>query len=247
MAISPDAPEKSRSMAKRYGIEFPLLEDKDLKLAKQYAGVSSDGYAVPSVYILRADGSVYLQKIGDAKDDRIYAAELLEHLDTMLGPASKSMPKARGFAHPYRVSANVGLGAHALDDDVGFATDLSVQAVRTLGAYLGIGAEAAGLVLPERELRAALLLQAQRPMFAGVFELYVQVPLGWTKRFSDDDFGDSGFYSGVRGGTAFDVNPNFQLRVELAVEGTVRSGQSGTGESTVTPRALFRTGAAWRF
>lgn len=229
-------------MAERYGIEFPLLEDKELKLAKQYAGVSSDGYAVPSVYILKADGSVYLRKVGDAKHDRIYAAELLGHLDTMLGPASKSMPKARGFDRPYRVSANLGLGTHTIED-TGFATDLSVRAIRTFGAYLGIGAEAAGLVLPERELRAALLLQGQRPMLAGVFELYLQVPIGWVKRFSDDEFGDSGFYSGVRGGTTFDVNPNFQLRVELAVEGTSLSGQSGT----ISTRALFRTGAAWRF
>lgn len=243
MAISPDTPAKAREMAESYGIEFALLEDKDLELAKQWAGVSSDGFPLPSTFILRADGSVYLRKVGDAKDDRIYAPELLEHLDAMLGVGSKPMPEARGFSRPTRISATLGLGAHALDGDWGFAADLSVRALHALGSYLALGVEAGGLGLPEREVRAALLAQAQLPLYSGVGELYMQVPLGWAKRFSDDEFDDSGVYAGLRFGMSFDVNPNVQLHAELAAEGTATSGP----RAALASRGLLRTGAAWRF
>ena len=229
-------------MAKTYGIDFPLIEDKDLALAKQWAGISTDGYAVPSMYILRADGSVYLQRHGDAKDDRIYANELLGHLDAMLGLDSSSMQKARGFSHPTRISASLGLGVHTVDD-TRFATDLSIRALRTFGGHFAIGAEAGGLVLPEREARGALLVQGQLPILADVGELYLQIPVGWAKRFSDDEFGDAGFYSAVRFGLSFDASPTFQLHTELALEGTALSGAS----ETIATRGLWRTGAAWRF
>ncbi len=229
-------------MAETYGIDFPLLEDKDLVLAKQWAGISTDGYAVPSMYILRADGSVYLRRQGDAKDDRIYAKELLGHLDAMLGLDSKSMQKARGFSHPTRISASLGLGVHTVDD-TSFATDLSIRALRTLARYLAIGAEAGALILPEREARGALLVQGQMPIFADVGELYLQIPVGWAKRFSDDEFGDAGFYSGVRFGLSFDGSPTFQLHTEIAFEGTALSGAS----DTIATRGLWRTGVAWRF
>ncbi len=230
-------------MAERYGIAFSLLEDKELALAKQWAGVSSDGYPLPSMYILRPDGSVYLRRIGDAKNDRIYVPELLGHLDAMLGHDSSSMTKPRGFARPNRISANLGLGGHTLDENAGFATDLSIRALRTLGNHLGFGAEVGGLALPDAELRAALLAQAHVPMHAGVGEFYLQLPVGWAKRFSDDELGSSGVFLGARLGLSFDVNPNVQLIVELAVEATRISAPA----SALSARSLLRAAAAWRF
>ena len=72
-------------MADEYGIEFPLLSDPELSLAKRYAGVSTDGFPFPTILVLKPNGTVYFRKIGEAKDDRVYAPELLAIVDRMTG------------------------------------------------------------------------------------------------------------------------------------------------------------------
>lgn len=249
MAISPDSPAQAREMAAKYGIEFPLLEDKDLKLAAKYAGLSDSGYPMPSMYILRADGSVYLRRVATSKDDRLRASELIDHLDAMLQTDASSRVPVRGYNRPLQVSPEVALGAEVTDGETRFATDLSLRVIRSFGRFVSLGAEVGTLALPAREARGALLMQAQVPIWADVGSLYVQVPMGLAHRFDDDAIGGAGLYSGLRLGTTFDGSPTMLLRMEIAFEGTSLDSTSadGVSERIIASRVLLRLGGGWRF
>ena len=231
-------------MAATFGIEFPLLSDPDLVLAKQFAGVSDHGYPLPSVYLLRPDGLVYLSKIGEAKDDRLSAAQLLVHLDAMQGDAGAGMPAARGYEKPYRLQAAVGLGGYRLEGEHSFAADLSLTAKRSFGRYVVVGAEVGGMALPDPTVRGSLLLQLQVPILDDLGDLYVQAPLGLARRFSDDAISASGVHHGLRLGANVEWSPTHFLLAELALDTTVFTLADEYASAT---RILFRTGMGWRF
>lgn len=236
-------------MAATYGIDFPLVEDEDLKLAAKYAGLSESGYPMPSMYILRADGSVYLRRVATSKDDRLSANELVDHLDAMLETEVSSRVAVRGYNRPFQVSPEVGLGVEVANGETDFATDVSLRVIRSVGRFASLGAEAGILALPAREARGAVLLQAQIPIWADVGSLYAQAPLGLARRFGNDDAGGAGLYSGLRLGTTFDASPTMLLRMELAFEGTLVESTSpgGVSERFIASRVLFRLGGGWRF
>ena len=244
VAISPDAPAKAKEMAAKYGIAFSLLSDPENEIAKQYSGVSTDGFPIPSIYILRQDGSVYLKKIGEAKDDRIYAAELLGHLDAMMGSGAEGKPSAKGYERPTRVNLAVGLGGHRLQQENSFGADVSLGVLHSISTYLSLGAELGGLALPEREVRSSLLVQGQWPVLAGLGEVYLRVPLGYARRFASDEVGTSGFHHGLRLGFDFEGSPNFLLSAELAFEDSL---YDAGGDRNSSARFLFRSGVGWRF
>ncbi|MCP4444216.1 MAG: peroxiredoxin family protein [Myxococcales bacterium] len=218
VAISPDASEDAREMADRYGIEFSLLADEDLAIAKQFAGLSSDGYPLPSVYLLRPDGSTYLRRIEDFKDERLYAAELLAHLDAMAGRSGEGLPAVSGFAR--RLVASLGLSVQRIDGEHDFSSAISVLAMRTMGEYLSVGAEIGALVLPERELGASAVLGVQWPLWAEIGEVYARIPLGARKAFSDGGTNELGLLYGLRLGLGFEINPNLLMQLEVAFDAT---------------------------
>ncbi len=230
-------------MAKEYGIAFPLLEDEDLALAKKYTGVSESGYPMPSMYILRADGTVYLRRIATAKDDRVNAEELLEHLDAMLETAPSARVKARGYERPIQLTADLGLGVQRHDAESSFAGDLALRALVALGEYAALGLEGGSLGLPEREVRGALLVQGQISLWADVAYVYGQLPIGAAKNISGET-SDIGLFTGLRLGMAFDASPSILMRAEVAFE-SADLGQDG--EAARASRALLRLGAGWRF
>lgn len=82
VGISADAPEDSRELARKLDVKFPLLSDPQLKVISAY-GVAMQGedIAVPSVFLVRDDGRVVWQKVGDTMADRPTAEGLLEILD----------------------------------------------------------------------------------------------------------------------------------------------------------------------
>lgn len=229
-------------MARTYGIEFPLLSDSDHALAKQYAGLSTDGYPIPAVYVLKPDGTVYSRKIGDAKDDRIYAAELLQILDSLGGRSADGLPGLSGYGTPYRVALGLGLGGHRREEQTSFAGDVSILGLRELGSYLGIGMETGSLALPVREVRGALVLQGQLPLWSEVGELYVQLPLGMGWRFSDEDRDESGVFLGLRLGLGFEISPKLAAQLESAFETLVLGADDDYQSSR---RLLLRLGVRW--
>jgi len=206
-------------MAKIDGIPFPLLSDPESTLAKQYAGISNEGYPNPSVFILRQDASVFLQKIGDGKSDRIYAKELLAHMDRMQNN-DKTLPPLRGnFHRPTRLFVGTGLGlwnSSLPKQRNHFAAELNLGIMHTLGRSMGLGAEIGMLGTPQRVTRANLVFQLQMP-FLEVAEMYLQIPLGLTQNFTVD-LPSQGLYIGARLGAGIEITPRFFMQSELALE-----------------------------
>ena len=230
-------------MADTYGIEFPLLQDADLTLAKAYAGVSTDGFPLPAVFVLNQDGSVFFQKIGGSTHDRVYAPELLSIVDGMLGVHDLPLPKGYVFANQVRVAG--GLGAHAGNADTSFAADLELAALRSFGSYVALGVEVGSALLPDRELYASALLRARLPYWQGVGELYLQLPLGIARRVSDDEFQKNGLHTGLTLGTESEISPQFFVFADLKLGLSIfASGGSG---NYVSRRATLQAGLGWKF
>jgi peroxiredoxin len=79
VAISVDPAADSSKLAADLGLHFPLLSDPDLRVASSY-GVAMQGrdIAVPSVFVVRRDGTIAWKKVGEDMADRPTAREVLE-------------------------------------------------------------------------------------------------------------------------------------------------------------------------
>lgn len=78
-AISVDSQEDSAELSKSLELPFPLLEDKDLKVALQF-GVAMEGrdIAVPSVFVVLPNGSIFWKQVGESIADRPTNAQILD-------------------------------------------------------------------------------------------------------------------------------------------------------------------------
>jgi len=78
-AISVDTREESAKLSKSLELPFPLLEDKDLRVALQW-GVAQEGrdLAVPSVFVVLPNGSIFWKQVGESITDRPSNAKILE-------------------------------------------------------------------------------------------------------------------------------------------------------------------------
>ncbi len=227
-------------MAAEYGIDFPLLEDKDLKFAKNYAGISTEGFPFPALFVLRQDGTVFFKRISVAKDKRVYVPELLSIVDSMTGETK--LPGAIGYSVGNQVRAGIGLGATHVGEGSSFATDLSLSGLRDFGKTLSLGVELGSALLPDTELRAALLLRARLSYWHDVGQLYVQLPLGLAHIFSDD--GATGLHSGLVLGNEFRISPTLFVYTDFHLALSFYS----IADQTVTyTRNTFALGAGWRF
>lgn len=244
MAISADSAEESRALARRYDIEFPLLSDPDGALAKKYAGLSSDGFALPSLYIIKPDGRVLFRKLGEARHDRVSVARVLQLVDEMNGVSD--LPEARGYERPLTLRLGVGVGVHKLEDDTSFSTGLEAAAYYDLMPYLSVGLALGGLAVPEQEVQEAGLLRAQLPYWDGVGEFYLQLPLGMAYRLGGEARDRSGWYHGIAFGNEFELSPFSLIYVELGLHASVFTGEADDEYSTST-RLLFAAGYGWRF
>lgn len=246
-------------MAAKYDIDFPLLSDPDLKLAKIYSGISGNssdrtvaklasgiaprGFPLPAVYILRQGGGVFFRKIGDTKDDRPDAAQLLALVDKMTG--TSGLPGTQGFAPSNQLRLGVAFGGHQVQGERSFASDLQLDLLRNIGAHFALGFGLGALTTPERELRAALLVRGRLPYWGGVGELYLQVPLGITRRFADDELSEAGFYHGATVGNSFDISPTIASFFDLTIEDSaLRDGDNSLKHSA---RLMLRMGVGFKF
>lgn len=82
VGISRDTAEQSQGFAERIGIEFPLLSDPDLAIAKDY-GVADPEVAIPAVFVIRQDGSMAWSYIGERMSDRPASQMVIEALDAI--------------------------------------------------------------------------------------------------------------------------------------------------------------------
>lgn len=82
IAVSPDTPEQSRKVARRFDISYPILSDPDLVLTDalglRHEGGAPDGGDVPrpATFIVR-DGRIVWRELTDNWRIRIQAGDLL--------------------------------------------------------------------------------------------------------------------------------------------------------------------------
>jgi peroxiredoxin len=76
-----DGPERSKALAERLGVRFPLLSDADLKAIRAY-GVedAENGVAWPAIFIVGADGRVRWRTLVETFRVRPAAEVVLEAL-----------------------------------------------------------------------------------------------------------------------------------------------------------------------
>ena len=87
--MSRDEISDSRSFARDYGIEFPLISDLDGAISKALVGIDDQDHSIPGVVVIRRDGAIAFRQIASSKDDRLTARELLEAIDRSLGTSGE--------------------------------------------------------------------------------------------------------------------------------------------------------------
>ncbi|MBK8264543.1 MAG: peroxiredoxin family protein [Nannocystis sp.] len=82
VGISADPPEDSKKFAAKLGIEFPLVQDVGLGIARAY-GVVDGEVAIPAVFVISREGVIVWQYIGERSSDRPTSALVLEQIDAL--------------------------------------------------------------------------------------------------------------------------------------------------------------------
>jgi len=136
LAISEDSPADSAAFAKDYGIQFPLLSDEAGRIARLYAGMSSDHNALPGITIIDASGRIAFRQIASTKDDRMTAAELISTLDRTLGTRGGAVADD-GYAANERTQLRLDAGGGVIGG-LGTAS-ASLTGLFPLGRYLVVG------------------------------------------------------------------------------------------------------------
>jgi peroxiredoxin len=89
--VSVDEAADSRNLAEDRRIRFPLLSDPDRQVMTQY-GVSDAEreIAVPAIFIIARDGTVFWKHVGEYIVDRPSADKLLSLLDELKAKEKKT-------------------------------------------------------------------------------------------------------------------------------------------------------------
>lgn len=89
MAISVDAPEVSRELARKAGYTFPILSDRDAAVIRQYdllhegAGMGGQAVARPAEFLLDRTGTVVWRNLTEDYRVRARPEEMLERARSM--------------------------------------------------------------------------------------------------------------------------------------------------------------------
>jgi hypothetical protein len=257
LAISVDKPAASRKFAKAYNLNFPLIEDKGLVLARQYVGVDANGYSLPGMIIIAPDRTIALRKIGETPGDRLYAADLLEIVDRIAAehrlPTGNSQ-LAGGFAPLERTNLRLGLTLgllqqRAQQNTLGFSTDLTVAGLYPLTRHVMLGALARGLTGSATRADIDAALRLRLPIIDDNGEFYAQIPLGVSIDVSNDAADDherTGWNTGLAVGMQFAPKPSLGIFLEL--EGMYhRFAGRGALDQHIELRYQAGGGVAWLF
>ena len=79
LAISVDQPNKSREMASKLGLPFPLLSDADHKVIESF-GVLDGRMARPSTFVIDRSGVIRWSYLGEDRSDRPFNDALISRL-----------------------------------------------------------------------------------------------------------------------------------------------------------------------
>jgi peroxiredoxin len=81
VAISVDPPERSKALAERLGVTFPVLSDVDLKVVRAY-GVEDgeNGIAWPAIFVVGTDGAIRWRSLAETYPERPASEVVLKAL-----------------------------------------------------------------------------------------------------------------------------------------------------------------------
>ena len=81
MAISADPPEKSKELAGKLGVTFPLLTDSAVSTIRSY-GVedAENGTAWPAIFIVARDGTIRWRSLAETYKNRPVSEQILDAL-----------------------------------------------------------------------------------------------------------------------------------------------------------------------
>ena len=82
MAISVDPPGKSRDMAAKLSLPFPLLSDPDHKVIESFQ-VLDGNMAKPSTFVIDKAGVIRWSYLGEDRTDRPFNDAIVSHLAEM--------------------------------------------------------------------------------------------------------------------------------------------------------------------
>lgn len=217
----------SKEFAKKYKIDFPLLEDKELAIAKQYIGIDDNGFSLPGIVVVAPDGTVALRQVGETPGDRIYAADLLAIVDDIAAKHNVAATEAASFVGGYaplersnvRIGATLGLSQErAVENDLGFSIDVAVAGLYPLGRHVMIGALARGLTGSSTRADVDAALRLRWPAIDDNAEWYVQIPFGVSFDLTNDEADgheSTGWNSGLSFGVQFAPTPSMAIFLEL--------------------------------
>lgn len=93
LAVSVDAPERSRQVVERFKLPFSILADEQRDVIRAYGLVHKGGgpdggdIAIPMLMLLGEDGRVRWRRVAPNVMDRLDPAEVLAAVRTALAPA----------------------------------------------------------------------------------------------------------------------------------------------------------------
>lgn len=79
LAVSIDPPGKSRDMASKLGLSFPLLSDPDHKVIESFEVLDSN-MARPSTFVVDTTGVIRWSYVGEDRSDRPFNDAILSIL-----------------------------------------------------------------------------------------------------------------------------------------------------------------------
>ncbi len=257
IAIGADPVDKSRELARSEHIRFPLIEDRELKIAKQFVGVDKSDYPLPGVVVLLPGRQIYFRQIGDTPATRIFAPELLNIIDSALESMKKlsSSPPSEirgGYTMTdrmqFRIGGNVGAAQErSADGDLGFAAGLELGLFYPLHRNIMIGSLIRGHALEGERLDLDAVLRLRTPLLGGVAEGYLQIPLGTSLRIHDaaeDTVDRIGWTGAAQLGLQVAPRPTFSVFAEAGLS-YHSFGSRGGDDDLAEARYTFGLGVAW--
>ena len=87
VAISVDGKDDSSALSQKLGLHYPLLSDPDMHVISAY-GVAMKGrdIAVPSVFVVRKDGSIAYGRVGENVADRPTPEDVVAQITATAAP-----------------------------------------------------------------------------------------------------------------------------------------------------------------
>lgn len=230
IGISVDDVDASRTLARRDGIEFPLLSDADLEVSRRYVGADANELSVPGVVLIAPDGRIVYRRISTDKADRPSTAELLGEIDRAFGAPADAPGLRGGYAPVERLQLGVAIGGGSLrrDGDTGGAAVLGLSALYPLGRHALAGAGVGG-ALPGGRLEIDAAVALRLPLLDDL----ATVQLTGRGGFATGDL--RGWHAGARLGVSFAATPDWALGLGAGVS-VYRIGER---EAEVTAATLM--------